>query len=89
MEIICLHDEAFFALVEQVVARIKEKEKIHHDKWISGEEAMKMLRIQSKSTLQKYRDEGKVRFTQPDKKTILYDTASILDFLEKNVRNTF
>lgn len=89
MEIICLHDEAFFALVEQVVARIKDKEKIKVDKWVNGQEAMKLLRIQSKSTLQKYRDEGKIRFSQPDRKTLLYDTDSIFEFIEKNAKNTF
>lgn len=89
MEVICLQDEAFYALVEQVVSRIKDKEKIKVDKWVSGQEAMQMLRVQSKSTLQKYRDEGKIRFSQPDRKTLLYDTDSIFEFIEKNAKNTF
>jgi len=32
MEVICLSDEAFYALIEKVVARIKEKEGIKGDK---------------------------------------------------------
>ena len=34
MEVICLQDEAFYALVDEVVNRIKEKEKITLDKWV-------------------------------------------------------
>ena len=89
MEVICLEEEAFYALVEQVVQRIKEKQNIKEDKWISGEEAMQKLRITSKTTLQKLRDEGKIRFSQPEKKLILYDVDSIYEYLEKNARETF
>jgi len=89
MEVICLQDEAFYALIDQVVSRIKDKEKITAVKWISGEETMKLLRITSKTTLQKLRDEGKVRFSQPEKKIILYDRESIEDYLNKNARKTF
>ena len=89
MQVICLEEEAFYALVEQVVQRIKEKQNIKEDKWISGEEAMKILRITSKTTLQKLRDDGKIRFSQPEKKIILYDVESIYQYLEKNTRETF
>ena len=51
------------------------------DKWISSTEAMKKLGIMSKTTLQKYFDEGKIRFTRPHKKIVLYDVDSIDNFL--------
>lgn len=89
MEIICLEDKAFFALIDRVLERIREKESLLEDMWISGEEAMHKLRITSKTTLQKLRDEGKIRFSQPEKKIILYDSNSIQQYLEKNVRDTF
>ena len=89
MEVICLQDEAFYALIEQVVKQIKEKNGIKEDKWISPEEAMQKLRISSKTTLQKMRDEGKIRFSQPEKKIILYDIDSINQYLEKHVKETF
>ena len=89
MQVICLQDTAFYALIDEVVERIKEKQNIREDKWISDEEAMSKLRIKSKTTLQKFRDEGKIRFTQPEKKLILYDLDSINEFLEKNAHNTF
>ena len=89
MEVICLENIAFYTLIEQVVERIKEKNKIKSDKWISPEEAMQKLRISSKTTLQKLRDEGKIRFSQPEKKLILYDSDSINEYLEKHVKETF
>jgi hypothetical protein len=89
MEVICLEDEAFYALVEQVFQRLKEKDKGAEDKWISAEEAMQKLRINSRTTLQKLRDEGKIRFSQPEKKHILYDLDSIYDYLEKHAKSTF
>ena len=52
MEVICIQDEAFYQLVEEVVDRIKEKNKIANDKWVSPERAMEVLNIKSKSTLQ-------------------------------------
>lgn len=89
MEVICLEDKAFFALIDRVMARIQDQNKIKADKWISGEEAMSKLRITSKTTLQKFRDEGRIRFAQPDKKIILYDSDSINEYLEKNAKATF
>lgn len=87
MEIICLEDRAFYALLDKVVQQIKDKNKITEDRWISGEEAMRKLRISSKTTLQKMRDEGVIRFSQPEKKIILYDTESINQYLENHVKN--
>lgn len=80
MALICFEDNEIHKLADDLYARIIS---VHtkEEKWISGEEAMKMLRITSKATLQKYRDEDRIRFSQPDKKVILYDTDSILEFL--------
>ncbi len=89
MEVICLEEEAFYALVERVVKRIKEQEGIKEDKWISTEQAMEKLHIKSKTTLQKLRNEGRIRYSQPDKKIILYDTESLNEYLEKHSKETF
>lgn len=88
MEVICLEDGAFYKLIDEVVSRIKEQ-LIEPQKWIAPDEAMKLLNVSSKTTMQKYRDEGKVRYSQSDRKNILYDRDSILNFLEKNAQNTF
>lgn len=37
-----------------------------------------MLRIKGKATLQKMRDEGRLRFTQPEKKIILWREFDVL-----------
>jgi len=89
MQVICLEEPAFYALVDQVVTYIKTKHEVKEDKWISGEEAMKLLHISSKTSLQKYRDEGRIRFFQADRKIILYDRDSIVNYLESNASNPF
>ena len=89
MQIICLEEAAFYALVEQVVNRLKENHGTENDKWVSDQQAMHLLNIKSKTTLQKLRDEGKIRYSQPQKKIILYDRNSIDAYLENNARNTF
>ena len=89
MQVICLEEEAFFKLIEQVVARLKDKNSQEKEKWVSDEEAMQLLKIKSKTTLQKLRDEGRIRYSQPQKKIILYDRESINLYLEKNAKNAF
>jgi len=89
IEIICLESEAFFNLIDRVIERVKLSEPKPGDKWISGPEAMRMMRIKSKATLQKMRDEGRIRFSQPEKKIILYDADSIRDYLEDFVYEPF
>jgi hypothetical protein len=89
MQVICLEDEAFYALIEKVIAKVVVSKNAKADKWISGEEAMSMLRITSKTTLQKLRNEGKLRFSQPEKKLILYDLDSIHAFLNQHAKSTF
>ena len=89
MEVICLEETAFYNLLDKVYERLKSQHNIKQDKWISGEEAMQMLRIKSPSTLQNLRDTGSIRFSQPSKKLILYDTESIQEYLNDSSRRTF
>jgi hypothetical protein len=89
MEVICLQDEAFYQLIEEVVERLREKQNITQDKWISPERAMEILNIKSKTTLQKLRDEGSITFTQPQKKIILYDHDSLLEYLKSHSKTSF
>lgn len=89
MQVICLEEAAFYELVEQVVARLKEKYSTEKERWISGEDAMQLLNIKSKTTLQNLRDTGKIRFSQTGRKVILYDRQSIEAYLDKNAKDTF
>lgn len=89
MQVICLQEEAFYALIEQVVKRLEDQRGAKADRWVDDGEAMRLLGIKSKTTLQKLRDEGKIRFSQPQRKIILYDRFSIDEYLQKHARNTF
>jgi len=51
MQVICLEEEAFHSLVEEVVERLKEKQQIKNDPWVSPERAMQLLNVKSKTTL--------------------------------------
>jgi len=89
MQVVCLQEEAFYALFDKVIEHVETKRQDKPARWIDGEEAMSILKIKSTTTLQKLRDEGKVRFTQPQKKIILYDRDSLNDYLEKYAHETF
>ena len=89
MNVICIEDEAFYKLIDEVVDRIKEKEGINEDKWITGDDSMRLLNVKSKSTMQKLRDEGRIRFSQHHRNIILYDRESLLQYLEDHAKETF
>lgn len=89
MKVICLEEEAFYSLIEEVTSRLKEKRDEKSDKWINDEQAMLLMNIKSKTTLQKLRDEGKIRFSQPQKKNILYDRDSIMFYLDQHAKEIF
>lgn len=89
MEVICIEDTAFYKLIEVVVEKLTTQHGQPKEKWIPPHEAMQLLNIKSKTSLQALRDNGKIRFSQPQKKVILYDRESILTYLEENAQNTF
>ncbi|MGB3180401.1 MAG: helix-turn-helix domain-containing protein [Cyclobacteriaceae bacterium] len=91
MNVICMEEDAFYALIERVVERLEGKREIQpkREKWIDQPAAMDILRISSKTTMQKLRDEGRLRYTQPHKKVILYDRDSIDTYLEAKAQDTF
>ncbi len=89
MEVICLEEPAFYSLLEEVVERLRLTQGGDKEKWINDEQAMVMLNIKSRTTLQKLRDEGKIRYSQPQKKIILYDRTSIDEYLEQHAHDTF
>lgn len=89
MQVICLEEKAFYELIEQVVDRLKENYNEQKNKWVSAEEAMRILNIKSKTTLQELRDENAIRYSQPRKKVIAYDRDSIYDYFEKHANKRY
>ena len=90
MSVIVLDGESLDEFVQKLVVEIKSQLKAAPQrKWIEGEEAMSLLGIKSKTTLQKIRDEGKIRFSQPEPHIILYDRDSIDAYLEKHAKDAF
>lgn len=89
MKVILIEEEAFFELIDRAVQRISGKMNADKKKWLTPKEAMKELGISSPTTLQRYRDEGRIRYSQPSKKIIRYDPESIQEFLDSKTKNTF
>ena len=58
-EVICLETKAFYDLANKVVKRMKGIESNEkQDKWVSEQEAMRLLRVTSKTTISKLRSNG-------------------------------
>lgn len=89
MEVICMESTAFYELVERVVARVLAATHTGGEQWVSPEKAMELLTITSKTTLQKFRDQGRIRYSQPEKKIILYDRYSIYAYLDSKAKGAF
>ncbi len=84
---IMFEEQAYFKLIEELGDMVEsaiKKAKVQK-KWLTKEQAMLELGEVSKSTLQKYRDDNEIEYTQKDKndKIILYCRKSIDDFLER------
>lgn len=83
MEVICIESEAFYNLIKAVINKIIAEQEVAFV-WVDEKQAMKLLGISSKTTLQKLRNNDSIRFSQPMKKKILYDKISIDQYLSKN-----
>ena len=82
--IICLESETFKALVKELAIEIRDEEV---DPWIDEKETMRLLRISSKTTFQKYRDSSKIDFRRISKKHIVYRRKSVLKFIEDSPKD--
>ncbi|ASV31500.1 helix-turn-helix domain-containing protein [Maribacter cobaltidurans] len=90
MNVICIEEKAFLTLIGEVIKYVKSAmEPDNSDKWMDKKEAKRLLRIKSDTTLQKLRDEGQIRYSQPEKKHILYDRDSINAYLEAHAMEPF
>jgi|GEM_PF-7122985 len=72
MELICIDGNAFQELFGELIEKIKLEHAIQADPWVSTDEAMRLLRITSKTTLKKFCDEGRIVCSPLTNKLILY-----------------
>jgi hypothetical protein len=79
--IICLESETFKALVKELAKEIREEDL---DPWITTDEAMRLLRTDSPTTLLKYRKEGKIDYRKVTSRNVVYRRRSVLDFIENS-----
>jgi len=84
-ELICLSTKQVEELVDKIVEKIKETNAIENDPWIKKEEAMRLLRISSEETLNKFCKEGTIERSKTTEKHLLYNRASIFAFIEKHI----
>lgn len=84
MEVISIEEKSFYELLDKIFEEFETKYGRQEKHWIDEQEAMQLLGIRSKTTLQQLRDTDAIKFTQPRKKLILYYRQSLLDWLEKH-----
>lgn len=90
MDIITLESEAFQQIkstLESINNRLSAKEKLPTEKFYDNQEVMQMLHI-SKRTLQAWRDDGKINFSQVGAKIYYYE-SDIKELLKKNYNKKF
>lgn len=80
MEVIMLEERAFYELLNRVVRTLGSESE--EEQWVDEDKAMQILGIKSKTTLQRLRNEDKIRFSQPSKKIIMYHKPSLYEYLE-------
>lgn len=88
-DLICMDSRAFYAMFHELVDKIKQGNSVQQDPWISAEEAMRLLRISSRTTLKKFCDEGAIKYSNLTSKLILYNRDSILNFIENQSNKPF
>ena len=88
--VVCLESSALEHLILKMVEFVKKSNQVKEEEWVDTNTCMKMLNIQSKTTLQKLRDTGQIAFsTTTSRKAILYDRSSIIRFIESNKKEAF
>jgi hypothetical protein len=81
--------EEIMHIIQMTIVEHEKSGRGQEKEWISAAEAMGLLGISSKTTLQKFRDEGQIEFTVVTSKTFLYRKESILAYLERKARKSF
>lgn len=88
LDVICLEDRALKELFEMMYQRLMADHGVKEDKWLSPEEAMRRLNV-GKTTLQKYRDENKLRFSELSARKFVYDAESVAALLDAKAQKKY
>ena len=89
MDVIIIESEAYKMLLAEMKKTVRETVKeVAHPKsdWIGEREAMDLLGVKSKTTLQNLRDSQEFKFSKHGR-IIRYSNKSILEFLERNSKH--
>ena len=91
LNVICLETEAYYQLIDEFVRIIQDKNQQEEELWVDTEQAMSILKVSSKTTLQKFRDdpENCIKFSQVSRKVILYYKPSLYKFLEQKANRQY
>lgn len=88
--LIMISEENLWRLIERVITQMEKLQGKEHKKvWLDTEETKKLLALKSDTSLFNLRTQGKIEFSQPSRKVILYKRDSILAYLEKHSHKTF
>ena len=92
MEVITIESEAFHQIQKQlaeIIACIEKQSRLNPlpEIWLNNNDVARLLKI-SKRTLQTYRDEGEISFSQIGAK-IYYRASDVNNFLEKHYKSAF
>ena len=80
-EILHLQPGDLEELAQRVAELLQQKFSQLGDEWINEQECMSLVGISSKTTLLRLRQEGRIRYSQPYKRVIMYDKNSILNLI--------
>ncbi len=73
--------------IEEINARLAQKEKQPNEQWLDNKELMDLLKI-SKRTAQHYRDTGIISFSQVGNK-IYYKLSDVEELMKKHYNKSF
>lgn len=82
MQFVMMETTAFEEIINQVINTVKTKMKKQPEDWIGEADAKKLLGVSSKSTMQIFRNEDRIRYAMVTNKNIMYSRKSILKYLE-------
>jgi hypothetical protein len=85
-KLICLDSKAFQALVKETAGMLREELLGGLNPWLDESEAMELLKIRSRTTLKKYREDGNIDYRRLSPKQIIYRRESILLFIENSAK---